>query len=452
MATFDRTPTGVVDNTVALELGGELLLIAKSYEVTNGYFGTPRTFQMTVGTPATAVELMKRFPPGTLFRLFVGGVLQFVGRTDGFAKAGATGTEFILTGRDCMARLTDTDIYHEKSFTNATYEDLARYAIEGTGLKRGEYVLTVDAAGQRKAIQGTPITEERTVTKTIDLNQIRGLSIEPAKGQDLNFSPLDYDNTYTKTITVVTGFRADKPIDVKAGQNWYQWIKTELDPAGIFLRGAIDLSGSLEYAFLLSAPDGSQAPAYGLQHRRGDERPKNAGTVLDPSYQDLYVDRAGTYIVLGRAGGGADGPKQIEGRYVDQEAVDAGFGWKLNVKDMAATVKSVKHAEFMARKTCAGVRRASRRLVYPTRGHTLPLLGSTRRAVVVPDSTITLDDEEYGISGTFWVENVVYKGSTTNGKMMDITLQLPDDLIFGDGGFDNQRRGKGKRKVFGKAV
>lgn len=452
MAVFERTLTGLVDDSVYIELGGEELLIAKSYEVTNGYFSVPRSFQLTVGSASTALALMKRFPANTLFRLFIGGVLQFVGRTDGFARAGATGTEFVLSGRDCMARLTDTDIYHEKSFTNATYEELARYAIEGTGLVRGQYLLTVDAAGQRKAIVGTPITEERTVTQEIDLNQVRGLAVEPAKGQDLNFAPLDYDTTYTKTIKVVTGFRADKPIDVKAGQNWYDWIKTELDPAGIFIRGAIDPTGRFEHAFLLAAPDGSQPPSYSLVHRRGDERPKNAGTVLEPSYQDLYVDRAGTYIVLGRGGGGADGPKQIEGRYVDQEAVDAGYGWKLCVKDMASTVKSAKHATFMARKTCAAVRRASRRIKYPTRGHTLPLLGETRRAVVVPDTTITIEDEEYGIYGTFWIENVDYRASTSMGSMMDITLQLPDDLIFGDGGFDAQKRGKGKRKIFGKAV
>lgn len=455
MATFERRPTGVLNDEVRLELGGEEVLVAKSYEVACGFFTTPRTFQVAVGSASTALSLMKRWPPGTLFRLFIGGVLQFVGRIDGYARAGSSGTELVLSGRDCMARLTDCDIYQERSFTHATYEDLVRYAIEGTGLKRDEYLLTMDAAGQRMAIVGTPITEERKITKTfkLDLNQIRGLSIEPVEGQDLNFSPLDVDPTHTEVVKVVTGFRSDKPIEAKAGQNYYAWVKTELEAAGVFLRGGIDPTGGREHAFLLSAPDGSQPPTYGLVHRRGDERPRNMGTVFEPTYQDLRIERAATYIVLGRSGGGEQGPKQIEGRYTDQEMVDAGYGWKIKVDDKANVVKSRKHAEFLARKNCAAARRSSRRLIYPTRGHTLPLIGeANRRAVVVPDTTILIEDEEFGISGTFWIEDVKYRASNTMGRMMDIALQLPDDLIFGDSGFDNQARGKGKRKVFGKAV
>lgn len=446
MGTFKVQPDGSVDDRVTLELDGDEVLIAQNYEVSIAYLLQPNAFSITLGSGATALEIAKTYPKRTKFALRIGDVVQFMGRTDGIEKSSSTATELAIRGRDCMARLVDDDVEHDQSVTHATWEELARKAIEGAQIKG--YTLTFDALAHRQAVAGTPITETTTVEKTININDIRGLLFQPLPGQDLNAVPLDYNPTYSAEVTRITGYRAERPIEIKAGSSWYAWNKKENDRGGLFLRAGVDPSGQDEFNFLLSAPTANQVPLYALINQRGSRRQDNFVNVFPPKLHDLAITRRAHWIVYGRAGTGKDGRNAIVGQFDDQEMIDAGYTTRKVHIDKEC--KSNEHATYLARKMCAESRRQDRTFVYSIKGHTLPLIANPkRRAVVSPDTTIYVKDDEHGIDGVFWIERVAHRGSGEGGRTSEMTLMVPEDLVFGDGEFD--RAGKKRRsKVFGK--
>jgi prophage tail gpP-like protein len=439
MVDFLTNDDGSIDDRVRLHLGGNELLIAKDYEVSCRFFEVPNAFSINVGSAQTSLELMKAFPPNTLFRLAIGPVFQFTGRTDGFERSSTAATELAIRGRDCLARLVDNHILADRSFTHATFEEITRAAIEDAGIKG--YSLIFDLNAQRQAVAGTPIvkTYEFTVGPFVGPEAL-------TVGSGINYGILAREDT--TTITVLKGYKADKPIEMKFGETDFAFLKKELDRGGVFLRAAVDPDGADEFVFQLGAPDGQQAPLYGLINQRGPNPSKNYSNVFPPKLSNMVTGRHAAYHLEGTAGSDKDGRKKVFASFIDEEMVAQGHVKAWAKKD--TTVKSVQHALYLCKKECSEARRKGRSFTYPMRGHTLPLLKNpSRRAIVVPDTTIYVKDDEYGIDGVFWIEGCNYRGSSDNGTTTELTLMLPEDLIFGDGDFTRGKRDK-KAKVFGK--
>jgi prophage tail gpP-like protein len=461
MATFKPEAGGGVDDAVHLILGSDELLVSKDYHVDIAFLQVPNAFSLSIGSGASALSLMQKYPKNTPFKLKVGPVVSFMGRTDGFARASATATEISITGRDAMARLVDDHIEHDKTFNNVTFDELVRYTFTGVGLDQSLTHLSFDAAAHRSAVTGQPILTSKTVETIVKgtpgyedknnqvrianmLAQMDGL---PAPFPDAIATP---DTVVKKDVQVITGFRADKPIQFKAGEGWYASLHKELIRGGVFLRADVDPDGVFELVFLLSAPSGAQAPLYGIVNQRGSSRTDNLVNCFQPKFKDVATERFAKYIVYGRAGGGSTSRKRIRGEFIDPEMVAAGYT-KRWVK-VEETVKSDKHAEYLAKKQCAEDRRKDRSFSYSVKGHTLPLLKDpTRRAVISPDTTIYLKDDEHGMEGVFWIERVSYMGSKDSGRTTEMTLMAPEDLLFGDGDFSRVvKNGKGKKSILGR--
>jgi prophage tail gpP-like protein len=452
MATFKVSGTEV-DDAVRIILGEQECLMVEQYEISIAYMQVPNAFSITVGSGETALAIMQRFPKNTRFRCMIGPVTVFSGRTDGFRRANAGATQILLSGRDAMAKLVRAHIEEDHNLTQATYEELARHAIQGAGISG--YSLTFDTAAQRAAVTGTPIVETSTIKVPVSANDLLGLSVDSAKGQDLNFAPLAITPPLIeRTITKITGFRSDNPIQAKAGTTWFEWVRQQLEKGGIFLRAGVDPDGIDEFVFVIGSPSADQPALYTLINARGGFDGKNVVNVLQPQFNDVAIARAGRYIVFGSKGSGKDGRSKVVGVYEDPEMIAAGYT-EAHVQQVP-TVKSAEHATFLARKNAATLRRQERSLIYPVPNrHTAPLgRDPTQRAVFAPDTVVHLKDDEHGIESDFWVERASFKGDANNGRMTELALMWPEDLIYGEGGFGSTKK-PGRhtgRKVFGKTV
>lgn len=430
------------EDVVELVLAGETMLIAKEYDISIAYLMVPNQFHLTLGTGTSFLALAKRYPKNTPFALKINGVVQFMGRTDGFERGAGDAAEIRVTGRDRLALLVDDQLDRDRTFTNATFDDLARAAIEGVGIKN--YELRYDAAAHRKAVTGTPIVEKTTVTKKVllDFNQLYAIDSSGfPPGTDLNYAPFDIKDKseitvdVTETVSRVKGYKAERPIEWKVGNSFYQAANTDFARGGLFLRAGVDPAGKNENIFLLSEPSAAQEPLFGLVATREEKVEDNVITVSPPVIRDLSTGRHAHYIVRGRTGGGKDGRKQIEGRFDDQDMIAAGFTTRRVVVD--EKVKTTAQANFFARKLCAEARRVNRAFTYTMKHrHTGPLLRDpSQRAILAPDVCVALRDDENGLYGLFWIERVRHRASANGPTSTEITLMVPDDLVFGDGLF-----------------
>ncbi len=450
MAEFGKDETGGVDDAIRLELGdlGTKLLVAKDYQVDIAFLQVPNAFTIQLGSGSTALALMQRYPMNTPFRLFIGPVCQFVGRTDGFDRGSSKATEVAISGRDILGKMLKHRVPADRKFLNDTYEQLVKAALKGAELE--PYTLTLDDAAQRAATTGTPIIEKVTIEKDADINTLFAIdSAGFATGVDLNFAPLDITPPKVKVVeNRFKGYKNDNPIEAKLGESWYEWAKKQLEKAGLFLRAGVDPEGIEENVFVVSEPHGRQSPLYAIYNRRGRKGENHQeNNVLAVRFKDHSTARYSRYVVIGQGGTGKDGRKEVRGEFVDQEMLDMGFTEVLPVLDK--TCKSMEHASFLARKMCAEARRQGKHVTYTIKGHTLPIISApNRRAVVAPDTCIQVLDEENGVDGVFWIERVSHRGNANSGRTTEITIMDPDDLVFGDGGF--QRGIKQKAKMFGR--
>ncbi len=451
MTEFGKDATGEVDDAVRLELGeaGALLLVAKDYQVDIAFLQVPNAFTIQIGSGSTALSLMKRYPMNTQFRLYIGPVCQFVGRTDGFDRGPSAATDISIVGRDILGRMLKKRFPADRKFLNDTYEQLTIAAIKGAGLE--PYTLTIDDAAQRAATTGTPIVEKVTIEKDVDLNTIFALDTTrlPQQNIDLNFVPFDYIPPKIKIVeNRFKGYKNDNPIEAKLGESYYEWLKKQLEKAGLFIRAGVDAEGLEENVFLVSEPHGRQAPLYALYNRRGRKGANHVeNNVISVNFKDHSTARYAKYIVVGQGGTGKDGRKEVRGEYTDMEMVEMGYDEECPVNDKSC--KSTEHAHFLARKMCAEARRSSKSVTYVIKRHTLALLAATSRSEAVAiDTCIQVFDDENGVEGVFWIERVRHKGSASSGRTTEITIMDPDDLVFGDGGF--QRGIKQKNKMFGR--
>ncbi len=429
-----------MSDVVDLLINGRAILSAKEYDVVTAYMQTPSTFSLTTGSGGSTLDLMREVPPNSLFALRVNGVVQFVGYTDGYDRIGGGATELAISGRDRMAQLLRAHIRNERSFNNATFEQLAFAAIKGAGIEEAE--LQTDAAAQRAAVSGTPIVA-KTIKKTTVTSGPVGEQGSNPEVAIISTDPLAFGVVQVRTgVTVVsteqqqvvdrvTGYKAEKPIKWEAGETYFGALKKDLDRAGIFLRAGVDPAGLDPNIFYLGAPDATQAPAVWLLNTRDESPPRNGVLVVPQQQRYMMTGRHSDYVVLGTAGGGKDGRKQVIGLFHDAEVASAGIVAERVIKDPQA--KNTRQANFLARKACAQARRENRSFVYQIRGrHTVPSIRNPDELVIpVPDMMAWLQDDELGISGPMWIERVRHHKSLRGGTFTDLTVIDPTDLVLG---------------------
>ena len=432
----------MIEDVVELVLAGETIITAKEYSIGLAVMQVPNDFSIVIGTGTSALALMRKYPAGTPFVLKINGIVQFMGWTDGFERPKGEHTEIRITGRDRMAHIITDCVEHDRTFTNATFEDIARAMITGSGIT--DYKLDFDARAQAKAITGTPIVEETKVyeKQLLDFNQAFAIDASGfPPGTDLNFAPFDVRTKEEITVDVekvvkkIKGYKAEKPIEWKAGTTFYAAGKKEFDRGGLFFRGGVDPSGKQPNTFLLAEPNAAQEPLFGLVTTREPNPADNLINVIPPHITDSVVGRHAKYIIRGRTGGGKDGRKQVEGVFVDEQMAELGFSTRFGAEDENA--KTNAQALYLARKRCTEARRQHRVFTYHMpRRHTGPLLRDpSRRAILAPDIDVSLRDDEHGMLGVFYVERVRHMASANGPTGTDITLMVPEDLVYGDSEF-----------------
>lgn len=373
---------GTLDDRVRLYLAGHEIPITISYEVQRAVLTQPSTFSARLGWGGVTKNLLSVLVPGTPFELKINDALMFTGVLDKRGASGDTGaTTLAIYGRDSLAPLHDAFITEEKDYSDYTYADLVDAALQVT-IDRS-YAVVYSNAANRKLTTGV------------------GIPSDP-----------DAPSQQTK--------KAKRALKSHIGERWYEFVKRELDRAGLFLWAGADGN------YILSAPKTDQAPAYRILRRRGETR--NAVSVTSASFNDDTVGRYTEAVLFGGGGGRKLGHAKIKGTQTDAEMVSYGFKRPLVIRD--AHVSTPEQAEFFARRKLAETRRAGWALSYTVSGHTIPsLLDSGARATWCPDTMVNVQDEEFGIEGDFYIEKVVYRRSPAT--TCDLTLSRPADLVFG---------------------
>lgn len=380
--------TGGLEDQVRVVVNGQTILVAESYEVQSSMLVQPSTFSLRFGWGDVLRGLIAMAQPGFAFQLYVGDTPQFTGQIDGFEATSdpSGGGELTIHGRDSLAPLHDAFVTSETSFANATYLDMVGGAV----------------------LAAFPNNPPITIAQSADANRklTTGIGVVPNADPETNAGQNP------------TGPTA-KQLRTKIGERWYEFIKRELDRAGLFLWAAGD--GTL----ILSQPNGNQPAAYQIVRRRGQTR--NAVNVTHASYRNATEGRYTEAIIYGRGGGKKFGRTKASGSFVDTEMQGFGFQRPLVLRD--ANVNNAIQAEYYARRKLAETRRAGWQLVYQVAGHTVPSLLNGQRAVWAKDTVVRVQDDELGLDGNYYVEKVVLRrGPQTT---TELTLQRPADLVFG---------------------
>jgi len=386
---------------VVLKLKGESLKIVENYEVHSAILTQPAAFSLRLGHGGVLAELISRYPENTPFELFVNGRLLQTGFTDGLKAGGSDGSQVTFDGRDVLGKLVSAYAPADKAFSSLTYHDLVAKVLEEVGYK--DFTLIGDDVANRKAITGTTIVEltpsEAIVTKR---------TTREAKAERLT-------STTAGTKKVV-----HNSITMKVGGRWYEWLKTQLDRAGLFLW----VSG--DGVFILSVPNPAQRPAYQITRiSRGEQ---GIGKVVDVDHERNVESRFTKMLVYGRGGGRRFGRQKIRGEFVDPEMAalfggpDAKF---ITVHDN--DIKSQKQAVHYARRRMAELNRDGWRLSYTMSGHSTEGADGNR-AVWSPNTVVQVDDREIGVKGDFWIEDVSLRGNPQ--QTATLRLMRPGDCFF----------------------
>ena len=380
--------TGDLNDRVLVVVNGQTILVAESYEVTRSILTQPATFSLRFGWGDVLRGLISQVPPNATFQLLVGGTPQFTGAIDGFEASSdpSSGGALTIHGRDALAPIHDAFVTEEVSYANATYADMVSQVVSG-------------------------ILPNSTIFPSNDANR------RLTTGIGVRATPLP--NPPDANATPNPSGPTAKQLKSKIGERVYEFLKRELDRAGLFFWAAGDGS------FVLSEPNGNQAASYQITRQRGLTR--NAVNVTHATYRNATEGRYSSATVYGRGGGKKLGRTKLNGTFVDDEMVAWGFNRPLVLRD--ANVNNADQAVFYARRKIAETRRAGWSLVYTVAGHTIPSLATGARAVWSPDTIVNVVDDEYGLSGPYYIERCVYRrGPQTT---TELTLQRPQDLVFG---------------------
>lgn len=384
--------TGDLDDRCRLVLGdGEDIAFALSYEVHRSILTQPGTFTLRFGWSDVLRGLIARCTPNKKFQLFVGATCVQTGTLDGYEATsdGGSGGTLTVHGRDILAPLHDAFIEVETSFADSTYFDMVNQAVN-----------EVYGIPNAPTLFGTNDTNRKLTT---------GIGVKPLKpGVD------PAQNTTGPTA---------KQIKTRIGERVYEFLKRQLDRAGLFLWAAGD--GSL----VISAPNGNQKPIYQILRERDQTR--NAVNVTTAHWRNSTEGRYTNATVYGRGGGRKFGRSKVNGSFVDTEM----SGWfgddarPLVLRDV--NVSNAEQAAFYARRKLAETRRAGWSLTYTVAGHTIPSLATNSRAVWAPDTVVSVRDDELGLEGNYYIEAVTFRRNPSTTT--ELHLMRGDDLVFAVG-------------------
>ncbi len=413
---------GGVNDLVEVKIDGKTLLVCTGYDVKHAFFtSAPNVWAVRVGYSGPPGKLIKLGRPRTKIELYVGGLLQETGWTDGpeVESDSSGGTVVTIHGRDRMAELHDARVLKDTSFKNLSYGDLTQ-AVLGEAL--GSYELVISGGNRANRMASTGSTT-------------RSAPVDPAAPDDVKAA-----------LTAPQG----RTLRAKSSEKWFDFLKHQLDRAGLFL-----ITGAAG-EFILCAPNVDQRPMFRIIREAGGTR--NRVAVVKAKFKNLATGRSTVYQIHGRGGGGttaspgvhipdgvaddirpalleaaaaAGGGRRMAGIYVDQEMVDWGYPLTRVWSHKDPKCAGPAQADFLARFHCAHDRRAGWSLIYTVPGHTWPAIGGGERLTWAIDTMVEIVDDEYDIHGNFWIESVDFKRDG-NGTSTDLHLMRPGDLVFGE--------------------
>ncbi len=383
--TFGDVTGNIDDDAVVIEFNEYEAVALESYEVRRSIFTQPSTFSIRLGWGGVTKELLAVLPPLLQVRLRINGCLQQTAVIDDIEAEDSVGaTEINISGRDVLSFLHDACIESEIALKDESYQSLVEKALNAV-LGEGSYTLTTSNEAGRKLSSGIGVRQT-------------------APGAD------PAENTTGPT---------DKILKANLGERWYDFVKRQLDRAGLFLWASGDGS------YVLSEPNITQDPSYRILRRRGQTR--SEVNVKRARFRNATSQRFSEAIICGRGPGKKSGRAQVQGAFVDEEMFDIGMRRPLVKRDSNITNK--EQAEFYARRKLAEARRVGWNLNYTVAGHTIPSLAGGARAVWTPDTIVEVDDDEYGIKGKYYLESVTYRRNPQTET--DLVLVRPNDMIFG---------------------
>lgn len=383
------------DDGVRIRLGTEdNVRSIEDYSFHCSILQQPQAFTLKISGGQGAVEVLRKYPPGPKGKceLFIGKFQQFTGELDAVNATGsASSTEVELRGRDLVARLHDSDIVGERSFSNSTYEELFKAALADVGL------------------EGKAITVSNKANRLIRSGSDVKVYKEPIKVEEIRQNAVGGN----KFRTVVTA---------KMGESWLTFLERHFSKLGLFVWA--DAQGN----FVLSRPNGDQEPMFRFFRKRGEGA--SEANVISFSFKNDTVHRVGQVVIFARNFGRKYGHNHTNGGFTDLEMIQLGFGHYKRKVYRDTDVNSAEEAEFYARREIAEKNRASWRLTYVISGHSAPLMRDFKtRAVVIPDTVARVDDDELGIHENLYIESVEYRSPP---RTTVITMMRPQDLIFGE--------------------
>lgn len=386
---------GDTNDVVTLEVAGQVIANAESYEVNTSVFEQPASFSMAIGTQNNAADELRKVPPRTPFVIKINGAKQQTGwvGSPGTDGSGDSGTLIVVNGRDMMAPIHDMFIASEKSFQDASYLALAGAIKDLAGVPG--LVISTSNGKNRNMMTGTKVHTYK----------------EPETVQEI-LEDAGQDGVVYRTITA------------KLGERGYHFLKRYLDRVGLFFWCTGDGN------FILSEPNAHQKPTWKIVRRRGQTSDETA--ILGHSYRNNSdPPRYSECRVYTRGGGRLKGRGVLKGLFEDQEMIDWGFQRPLVVRDVKGTTAS--QAAFLARRKLAEGRRSAWHFAYTMAGHSFPTVVNGQptgpRAVWAPDTLVSVHDEEIGIFGDFYLGDVSH--SFSSGTTSKIKLMRPGDLFYG---------------------
>lgn len=409
-------------DTVSLVLGGSEIQIATSFDISQSILKQPCEFSLRLGRGSTdhnakkgptIRELIKAAPPRTPFKLYINDNLRMSGQTDGYrvTASGNAASELIIFGRDGLADLHDAHIHEEKSFNDATYKSLVETVLKLVGYKN----FTLDATGagpraDRKLKAGVSVREllpVRTVQEILD-----------GKGEG-------------QTAGAGGGSTAHNTLQTKLGERWMDFLRKQLDRAGLFLWAGADGK------FFLSAPNPNLSPTYRIVRRRGQTRNE-----VNVTHADLLNDTRPRFsfgVIYGKHGGKKQGVQKSKGDSTDDEMLGYGYDIERAITIRDKYCQNAAQAAYLAQRKLAEGRRHGYQLVYTLSGLSTPAIAGGQ-AVWTPDTTVEVVDDEFGIDETtpggniFWIDTVDFgRRPQTNTT---IHLMRPYDVVFGTPDFE----------------
>lgn len=387
------------DDRVRIRLGNDDLLIVEEYGFQCSILQQPAAFTLRLSAGQGAQKIIAKYPPGPMSRcaLYIGPYRQFTGEVDAvnaFGDSNATSVE--IRGRDLMARLHDTDIPGERSFNNASYEELFKAALKDVG--QGDKIVEVSNAANRKVRSGYGVKVQK----------------EPVLVSEV------------KQVQTSTGFR--NVVTAKLGETWLHFLERHFAKLGLF--PWCDANGN----YVLSRPNGDQEAAFHFFRKRGQAA--SVANVKSFRFTNDTTTRRSEIVIFARNGGRKQGHNHVNGGFVDEEMralkfIDADKNITIRRRvERDVNVTTEAEAKFYARRKIAEANRAGWKLQYTIAGHTAPTLADPKkRAVVIPDMVARVDDDELGIHENLYIESVEYRSPP---RTTVVTMMRPQDLLFGD--------------------